>query len=616
MSDIIQIPLNRLTLWNGNVRKTDLNTGIGELAQSIAAHGLLQSLVVRKGKRGKYDIVAGQRRFLALRSLAERGVIDADFVVPCIVANADVDATELSLAENVMRAPMHPADQFEAYRTLIDDGASIADVAARFGAAESTVAKRLKLGRLSPVVLDAFRDGAIDLDQAQAFTVSDDHEEQERILAELPDWNRGPDRIRASLTEHEVRSSDKRVRFIGIDAYREAGGTIRQDLFDEDGAGYLTDVALLDRLVAEKLEVTAQAVSAEGWSWVEIAPDAGYGEFASFKRVQPVRAPLSEADQAELDDLSQTYDALVESDEYEEDRLAELEQRMAAINDRYDTWSGEKLARAGVIIALEFDGELRIERGLVRKSDVRKPAVTNDDDETTGAANKQSAGLPARLIEDLTSHRSAAIAAELMNQPDIALASVVHALAIDAFRIGYDQSCLKLSFSRSQISNAVASSGECKGLIALEQECESMADRLPGNPHELFHWLLSRTRDELLEVLALIAAMSVDAVQRKDDRPGSARLAYGDALARALQLEIGNWFTPTANNYFAHVTRAQILSDLDEANGSHAPALDKLKKSDLAARAEALVANTGWLPEPVRIAVNDNVDGDQSESAE
>ena len=92
---------------------------------------------------------------------------------------------ELSLAENIVRMPMHPADQFEAFRDLIDKGASVTEVAARFSIAESVVTKRLKLGRLSPVILAAYRGGDIGLEQAQAFAVSDDHAEQERVLESL-----------------------------------------------------------------------------------------------------------------------------------------------------------------------------------------------------------------------------------------------------------------------------------------------------------------------------------------------------------------------------------------------------------------------------------------------
>ena len=120
----ITIPLNKMVPWSGNVRKTGAADGITELAASIAAHGLLQSLVVRKAPRGKYAVIAGGRRYRAMTQLVGSGTLDADYGVPCRLLDGDCDPTEISLAENVVRAPMHPADQFEAYRQLIDNGAS------------------------------------------------------------------------------------------------------------------------------------------------------------------------------------------------------------------------------------------------------------------------------------------------------------------------------------------------------------------------------------------------------------------------------------------------------------------------------------------------------------
>jgi ParB family chromosome partitioning protein len=91
-------------------------------------------------------------------------------------------------------------------------------------------------------------------------------------------------------------------------------------------------------------------------------------------------------------------------------------------------------------------------------------------------------------------------------------------------------------------------------------------------------------------------------VQRKSDSPDTGRLAHGHALAQALRLDMSAWFAPSAGSYFGRVNKSLILAAIDEAKGSHAPALDKLKKAELAVRAEALVAGTGWLPEPLRIA--------------
>ena len=225
--------------------------------------------------------------------------------------------------------------------------------------------------------------------------------------------------------------------------------------------------------------------------------------------------------------------------------------------------------------------------------------------------------MSSRLVEDLTAQYSAAIGAELIRRPDIALAAVVYTLALDAIPVPYStESCLKLSSASPQLKNVMAQPELSKSLAAVEREFERIGDHLPGDPGALWNWLLSQSRDQLLDLLAIMAAGSIDAIQRKTDRPDAARLIHARSLATALQLDMSNWFQPTAQNYFAHVKRSQILAAIDEANGSHGPALDKLKKTELAQRAEHLVAGKSWLPEPLRPAVNDTVAELSSEAAE
>ena len=97
----LEIPLNKLLAWNGNVRTTGADEGIDELAASIASVGLLQSLVVKKEPRGKYAVVAGKRRLLALSQLASNGAVEPSMEIPCRVAPPDADLPEISLTENV-----------------------------------------------------------------------------------------------------------------------------------------------------------------------------------------------------------------------------------------------------------------------------------------------------------------------------------------------------------------------------------------------------------------------------------------------------------------------------------------------------------------------------------
>jgi ParB family transcriptional regulator, chromosome partitioning protein len=228
--NIDMIPLSKLIPSPANVRKTRAATVIAELAASIKAHGLLQNLQVRPAEGGRFEVIAGKRRLAALKRLAKNKDIEKLVDIPCHVLDAQ-DAAEISLAENVMRLPMHPADQFEAFHALAESGKGPEEIAARFGCSPATVRQRLKLASVSPRLIKVYRAGDMDLDQLMAFTVSDDHAAQEAAWFKQPEWNRDPATVRRVLTSAHVEASDRRVRFVGIEAYVAAGGALLRDLF-------------------------------------------------------------------------------------------------------------------------------------------------------------------------------------------------------------------------------------------------------------------------------------------------------------------------------------------------------------------------------------------------
>ena len=188
--DIRDIPLSQLELSPDNARKTPAdNSAFTELKASIAAHGLLENLIARAMEPGtdcvaRYAVIAGGRRLAAMQALAAEGALDEDHPVPCRMIGSIVAAEEVSLAENSVRAAMHPADQVEAFRRLADAGSTAAAIAARFGVSERTVEKRLRLGNAAPVLLEAYRADEIDLDTLMAFAVTTDRGAPERGLGD------------------------------------------------------------------------------------------------------------------------------------------------------------------------------------------------------------------------------------------------------------------------------------------------------------------------------------------------------------------------------------------------------------------------------------------------
>lgn len=607
MTDIQHIPLNKLTAWEGNARRTVSDEGIAELAASIAADGLINPLTVipAKGKGQNFHVVAGSRRLRALQLLADRKELKAADGIRCTVLPADADAEQISLAENVVRENMHPADEFEAFRDLIDKGKSIEDVAAAFGVTRTVVEKRLKLARVSPTVIEAYRAGRIDLDMVMAFAITDDCEAQERVMANLMPYNDADD-IRRALTEDDIAITDKRVKFVGITAYEKAGGTIKRDLFsDNEKDGYVEDAGLLAKLLTDKLDKAAAKLQKEGWKWVETREDFGYVERNKFKQVYAQKAPLSPelaAEVKKLEDerkwLEAAYDTACEKGEDTEwpDRIEEIDQRLEDIEDgREASFTPEQLAYCGAVIAIDHNGRLETHLGLARPQDVPKPEGKAKASANAGGAAEpaeQPPGLSAALIENLTEHRSAAMAACLMDNPIKALAAVVYTMALEVFDI-YVDSCLDIKVTARSLDGVEGS----KAFEKLEAARENWGHTIPGTPDALWSWCMTQDKTTLLDLLAFCAANTVNAVQRKGGNNLS-RLENATQMACELNLDMAEWFTPTAENYFGKVGKPEILDALTENGIEHPPAA--MKKAAMAEYAAEKLAGVAWVPEILR----------------
>jgi ParB family chromosome partitioning protein len=557
MTDNTTIPLNKLLAWDGNVRKTDPDKGIDELAASITAHGLLQSLVVRKDKRGKYAVVAGRRRLLALKALADAETVNTDQPIPCTVINGETDAAEISLAENVQREAMHPADEFDAFKALIDRGMPVADVAARFGVTETVVQKRLKLANVSRALIAAYRDGAMTLQHVMAFAVTADREAQERVWNGLKEWQKqDPENIRSMLTADQITAGDRRVKFVTLKAYEKAGGTVRRDLFSEGADGiFIEDIVLLESLVGKKLEKTAAKLRKDGWKWVEIVAAFDHAEWSQCERRYPEPLPLPPEQQDELDRLTAEAEALGEIDELDDDQQARYDatmERIEELENRDTAWPAEALAIAGAVVSLGFHGEADIHYGYVKPEDAPKKASRS----MNRADGTGKYPLPASLVESLTAHRSAALTAVLIERPDIALAATVHAMALPVFYNSGagDLTALRITAEATSLDRVEES--PAAGIIGTAEE--NWGAKLPCCPDELFAWCLAQDADTLKGLLAFCVAQSVDAVSVRG-RADSARLQHADRLADALKLDMTAWFTPTAANYFGRISKAAII---------------------------------------------------------
>ena len=639
------IPLDKLDIHEDNVRKSaEDQAAIEELAADIAARGLLQSLSVRPildaagEDTGSYGIQAGSRRFRALKLLVKQKKLAKNAPVPCIV-KTDGYAEADSLAENIQREALAPLDEFRAFKAMADKGHGEATIAAAFRVSTLVVRQRLRLANASPVILKAYEDGEISLEQLMAYCITDNHARQQQVFEVLGTgnaWNNRPEQIRRMLTEKSVSTDDKRARFLGTDAYTAAGGAIERDLFSEDGEGYLLDVALVERLVAEKLAAEAAKIKAEGWAWTEHATEFPWNHRRDYRAINAVAPALTDAEEKEhgtlsdeLEEIQNSVDDLDELDAETRKRMTALEARLEELNAKQPVYADEQKAKAGVFVSIADDGSLHIEPGFRRQAGIvaeanNRPAGAptgagefagdyQDEagDETadeTGAldalpfSDDDSADLPGKLMTELTAYHSLGLRNALAADHASAYLSVLHALTLKLFYRGYTtDSCLQIT-GHDTLVPPFAGLAEFQAAREIAARHEAFEKMLPERETALWDFLLGLDESGRQLLFAHCAGLSVNAVH--DPVRASNKRRHAGQLAEALRLDMGaQGFVPTAANYFGRIKKQQILETVAEAKDEETAALlADLKKKDMAAEAERLLAGTGWLPEALRTA--------------
>ncbi|MGB5903903.1 MAG: ParB/RepB/Spo0J family partition protein [Xanthobacteraceae bacterium] len=659
LSSARDIPFNKLVLSQSNIRRVKAGVSIEDLAASIARRGLIQSLHVRpvldgEGREtGMFEVPAGGRRYRALEILVKQKRLNKSAPVPCVVGANDsgILMEEISLAENDERVPAHPLDQYRAFQAMREKGMTEEDIAAAFFVDVNVVKQRLRLASVSSALLDIYAEDGMELKHLMAFTVSQDHARQEQVWETIRNsWQKEPYHIRRMLTETTVRASDKRAVFVGIDAYEAAGGIVMRDLFESDDGGWLQDVGLLDRLVSEKLTTIADEIATHGWKWVEAAVSIPYGVAHGLREIKGVPLDITAEEQATRDALQEELDRLTaeyeDADELPDEvdaRLDEIEAAIDALDNRPVRYDPEEIAIAGVFVSIDADGSLSVDRGYVRPEDerpvevaddeapeddvdpetgeIRTPAVqrtvitiggqpvqTEEEDEDDGLKP-----LPERLVIELTAHRTLALRDAVATHPQVALTMLLHKLVSDTFRHTAPTGCLEAWVKHLYLSGQSEEMNASPSAQSENARHESWGDHVPADDQALWDWLEQLDDGTRLDLLAHCVSFGINALfERPNPHAASGisrhgldvRLAQADRLARATGLDMAavGW-KPTVGNYLGRVTKTRILEAVREGAGERAAQLiDHMKKGDMAKEAERLLADTGWLPEPLRMS--------------
>ena len=641
------IPLSRLALAPENVRKTPPDPRAdAELKASIAALGLLENLVVRmdepdENSAERFAVVAGGRRLKAMQALVEDSVLDADHPVLCLVKAGDVEPAELSLAENVVRIAMHPADQVTAFAKLVEAGQSVSAIAARFGASERIVEQRLRLGNAAPELLDAYRANEIDLEVLKAFAVTTDRERQMAVWGQVSGQGYRPSagQVKRLLTEERVPGRTAIARFVGVDAYEAAGGQVMRDLFaDEHEHGvWFEDPVLLEKLAMAKLQAAADELGTR-WKWAVPMVEVSWDHTARYGRIEPQPGTPTDEEQAEIAKLEARQAELAEldDDQWTEELVSEAE----AIEARLDEIEGgvearavfrrEDIAMAGCIVTIGRDGNLQAIQGLVKPEDMPKPAdsaetgsnagnghnpdaathgvhTTGHGVHTTGpsvstpmappkdreAEARKEAEVGIGLADDLRSIRTALVKAKLASDFEAAFDLALFQMGRAVFAPGYHDHALDIAVK------------ETPDRPNIRMNDADFADWSPGEAmledrsHLSFDWLeiaddggsfaalraLPRAEKE-----ALFAACIARTVKGQLAFEPQARPELEATVAR-LDIDFAKHVRPTADMLWSRIAKARVLDIARTVFGlAWASARSKYKKPALAEAMETAFA--------------------------
>ena len=412
-----------------------------------------------------------------------------------------------------------------------------------------------------------------------------------------------------------------------------------RDLFQNDDGGWLQDAKLLERLVAEKLERDAETIRAESWKWVEVATDFPYGHTYGLRHLQGERQPLTEEESAtreslrlEADDLEAAYSEADEIPEEVDSRLSAIETALEAFEQRPVIYAPEDVASAGVFVSIDGSGRLRVERGYVRPEDeppLAAPQTSLEEGEegvssspefsnaARGGRTEHRERGPLRTRggggrRPSPSARQAPHRAHRLSHPGAARGD----RPASPRRLPRDAACplpeallslwqrllpgdraedrdLRKSRSRPRRHRARG-----KGRRAASRMVRAASAKSPASSG-----MRSRrsTPSRQQALFAHCVSLTVNAVNEAYNRRPRA-IAHADRLAEALSLDIAaTGWTPSVENFLGRVTKARILDAVREARGEdQARRIEQLKKGEMAAQAEHLLAGSGWLPEPLR----------------
>jgi ParB family chromosome partitioning protein len=275
---VLQIPVSSISPSPFNPRQTF--EGIDELAASIAEQGLLENLVVRKAKKaGLYELIAGERRWRALKLLKRA-------TAPCKVLEADDAAARAAqIVENLQREDIGAMEEAKAFAALQDQDHKTwtpQAIAKVVGKTDRFVQQRIQMARnLSTKAQKAMADGSLKIEVARTLAIAP-KTVQDKLLDEIDDWDF--DRMTADELRGHILEEMVPVEIAAFDLALYKGG-----YHDEGKKRFFTDVEQFNHLQAKAAEALATSLKAQ-WPAARVVEDRARFEYCWGDTGHPIYA--------------------------------------------------------------------------------------------------------------------------------------------------------------------------------------------------------------------------------------------------------------------------------------------------------------------------------------
>ncbi|WP_419901177.1 ParB/RepB/Spo0J family partition protein [Kiloniella sp.] len=561
-----QYSLDKLVISEHNVRTEATQEGsLEKLKLSIKTAGLINPLTVFVND-GSAEVICGGRRFSALQELQEAGDIDKSYKVECRIVPEGVDITKVSLMENVVREPMKPSEEFEAFHKLSLAGMSVEEIAHDFGTTVRHVEQRLRLATIAPEIFESYKKGDITLDILKAFGATDNQERQLAYFRENTHFSEY--QIKKAMQVETYKTNHRFARFVGLKAYEGAGGLVERDLFSSDDDVLLISPEILERLVDERMEQVCSKYREAGWSFAERVKDSDEILPSFDRKFYPERAELSKEELVRMDEIAAELEVLDEQGNFaDETMVRDLLEEYRELEEKCDFFSPEEKAASGVVVVLDWTGEISVERGLVRRCEEEADIDTSDCDEGDRSSEEASdassvVGYSGVVLDRLTAMRAKCFQADLARNPDLARDFLLYSLVIDTFRTFVDKPlAISLAAQGERLDDVEIDATPAQGVLsAIHEKFEKLFSVEDG---ELRSVVFGLSETDKVELLSYCVGCSFKA-QLGVRRPytGSKSFEHNKGVSEAevlLGTDIREGWSPTSESFLSRLSTKKLL---------------------------------------------------------